>query len=62
MLLGEFSIESIRRTVGEYGSDWAFIMQTENWFAMSYFLGMTFFTQITILNMLIAIMSSTFDR
>ena len=42
--MGEFSTESIRRRYDEFGGDWAYIMQTENMFAMVYFLGMTFFT------------------
>ena len=34
----------------------------ENFLVIVYFLGTTFFTQITILNMLIAIMSQTYNR
>ena len=37
-------------------------VEMENWLSLFYFLGSTFFTQIVILNMLIAIMGSTFDR
>ena len=62
MLLGDFGEGKIRRTYQDVESDWALIMQTENVLVLFYFLGMTFFTQITILNMLIAIMSDTFSR
>ena len=62
VLLGDFGEGKIRRTYQDVESDWALIMQTENVLVLFYFLGMTFFTQITILNMLIAIMSDTFSR
>ena len=52
----------MRRSYSALSSDWAAVIQVENGLVLLYFLGMTFFTQNTILNMLIAIMSATFSR
>ena len=49
-----------RTSVG-HGDDAKWI-DLENWLVLFYFLGATFFTQIVIMNMLIAIMGSTYDR
>lgn len=62
ILLGDFGDMSLKRsTEGLTGEVIAFAM-IENLLAQIYFIGSTFFTQIVVLNMLIAIMSSTFDR
>jgi len=50
-----------RSSEGLNGSQTWFVV-AENILVTIYFIGATFFTQIVILNMLIAIMSSTFDK
>ena len=66
LILGDFDNMSFVRSKEGYGdffdngvNRWITI---ENLLVMAYFIGSTFFTQIVILNMLIAIMSATFDR
>ena len=60
LLLGDFSnMNMIMNTDGREGEGWLYL---ENMLVVLYFLGSTFFTQIVILNMLIAIMGSTFAR
>ena len=60
LILGEFNNEGIRRINEDYeNSSW---IRAENYLSIYYFFGQTFITQIVILNMLIAIMVSTFDR
>ena len=62
MLFGEFGDAKLRR--GYFGLEGR--MQTEvtieNIIVTIYFVGTTFFAQITILNMLIALMSKTFQQ
>ena len=61
IILGDFGLMNFNRPTEGHGDDSSWIT-FENWLVMLYFIGATFFTQITILNMLIAIMGSTFDR
>ena len=60
LLLGDFSnMSMLINTDGREGEGWLYL---ENMLVVIYFVGSTFFTQIVILNMLIAIMGSTFAR
>lgn len=59
LILGDFENMTFRRDTENLDDPWFWL---ENFLVMIYFIGSTFFTQIVILNMLIAIMSSTFDR
>lgn len=62
IVLGDFENATlIRSRNGIDGSMQVFVM-LENSLTTFYFLGTTFFTQITILNMLIAIMSATYSK
>ena len=59
LLLGEFNKGGLWRINDGYeNSAW---IQLENVLAMAYFFGSTFITQIVIFNMLVAIMSLTFE-
>ena len=60
LLLGEFNTGGLWRSNEGY-DDSAWIT-VENWLSILYFVGSTFITQIVIFNMLVAIMSATFDR
>ena len=61
LLLGEFE-GTLRRSYDGLGEDMKTVVIFENILVTLYFLGTTFFTQITILNMLIAIMSATYTK
>ena len=66
LILGDFDNMSFVSSKEGYGG--FFDNETSRWISLEnllvllYFVGSTFFTQIVILNMLIAIMSATFDR
>ena len=60
MILGDWSYFVMERSTDGY-QDKGFI-ELESFLVMLYFIGSTFVTQIIILNMLIAIMGSTFDN
>ena len=60
MLLGDFEKAHFRRNSEEVNKDLEASVVFENYLVMIYFIGASFFAQITILNMLIAIMSQTF--
>ena len=62
MLLGEYGDGSLRRSLEGLSGEMRTAVIIENYLAVLYFFGTTFFTQITILNMLIAIMSSTYQK
>mmetsp|Transcript_22870 Transcript_22870/g.30478 ORF Transcript_22870/g.30478 Transcript_22870/m.30478 type:complete len:319 (+) Transcript_22870:261-1217(+) len=62
LLLGDFGNMNLMRGYGQYSgsnSAWAFL---ENCIIIVLFVSSTFLSQIVTLNMLVAIMSSTFDR
>ena len=62
MVLGDFGDINLLRSYKNFDNgeaSWIFI---ENFLSVIYFLGATFITQITFLNMLIAIMGDTFGR
>ena len=61
IILGDFGSMGFERPSDGHGDDGTWI-DFENWLVLLYFLGATFFTQIVIMNMLIAIMGSTYDR
>ena len=60
IILGDWSYFVVERSTDGY-EDKGFI-ELESFLVLSYFIGATFFAQIVILNMLIAIMGSTFDN
>lgn len=62
ILLGDFGDMQLSRETDELSGLPFVFANLENILAKLYFVGSTFFTQIVVLNMLIAIMSSTFDR
>lgn len=61
MLLGDFDASNLRRSYDGMSDELANVAGFENLLVLVYFIGTTFVSQITILNMLIAIMSKTFD-
>ena len=61
LTLGDWGRMRFTRISNDYGDD-GYWIEAENVLCIIYFIGSTFFTQIVILNMLIAIMSATFDR
>ena len=62
MLLGDFEQAVFHRSYTGYDEDTKTWIMTENYLIAIYFIGTTFFTQITILNMLIAIMGASFNK
>lgn len=60
VLLGDFENATFRRSYEDLSERMVTAVNFENAIVTIYFIGTTFFTQITILNMLIAIMSATF--
>lgn len=62
MLLGDYEGFNFTRSHEDYTDQMTSAIITENFLVRLYFVGTTFFTQITLLNMLIAIMSNTFAR
>ena len=62
MLLGDFEQAVLQRTYTGYDADTKTWIMIENYLIAIYFIGTTFFTQITILNMLIAIMGASFNK
>ena len=60
MLLGDFDADNFYRSTENLSSSMQTAVRIENFLVTIYFVGMTFFTQITILNMLIAVMGATF--
>ena len=60
MLLGEFGDGTLRRSYEGLDSVMQGAIIFENLLNAIYFFGTTFFTQLTILNMLIAIMAATY--
>lgn len=61
IMLGDFGLMTFNRK-SDCHDEYEGWITMENWLVLLYFIGATFLTQITILNMLIAIMGSTFDR
>ena len=62
MLLGDFDQAVMQRSSAGFESKGRAAIICENFLVVIYFIGTTFFTQITILNMLIAIMGATFNK
>ena len=62
LLLGDFENISFKRSYTGLQDSMANAVIFENFLIDVYFLAATFFTQITILNMLIAIMSETYSK
>ena len=60
MLLGEFGEGALRRSYEGLNDVMQVAVIFENILNALYFFGTTFFTQLTILNMLIAIMAQTY--
>lgn len=62
LLLGEFGNMELLRSYGDYEGSAKGWVYTENVITLILFAASTFFSQIVTLNMLVAIMSATFDR
>lgn len=62
LLLGDFENISFKRSYTGLQDSMASAVMFENLLISVYFIATTFFTQITILNMLIAIMSETYQK
>ena len=62
LMLGDFGSMNLMRSVGEYNGTWRLWVWVENLISVIYFFGSTFLCQVVTLNMLVAIMSATFDR